>query len=264
MALMFAFHLTAGDGPVLISLPHVGLSVPDDLLPDLTPAAQTLPDTDFQVEALYDFAPRLDCSVLRAVHSRYVVDLNRPPDDAALYETPTSGLVPRLTFAGEAIYRPGFEPDAAEVARRLARYWQPYHQALAATLERLRRRHGHAVLLDAHSIRSHVPRLFAGRLPDLNLGTFDRQSAAPALIDVAWQALGSDLRFSRVCDGRFRGGYITRHYGDPAYGVHAVQLELAQACYMDEEHPQRVDPVAQAPLKVVLERLVEALSAWRP
>ncbi len=261
---MADFHLTPGDSPVLISMPHVGLELPAGMVAAMTGAAQTLPDTDFQVDRLYDFAPALGCTLLVAHYSRYVVDLNRPPDDAPLYSTTTSGLVPRLTFAGQDIYRPGFEPDAAEVERRLARYWRPYHTALAETLERLRRRHGHAVLLDAHSIRARVPRLFAGRLPDLNLGTFDGRSAAPALIAAAWEALGTEMGFTRVLDGRFRGGYITRHYGDPANGVHAIQLELAQVCYMDEDRPQHLDPAAQAPLKAVLRRLVETLSAWRP
>jgi N-formylglutamate deformylase len=256
------YTLIRGHSPLVISLPHVGTLLPDDIAPLLTDAARALPDTDWHVDQLYDFAFESGYTVLRALHSRYVIDLNRPPDDAALYpESNTSGLCPTLDFAGAPIYRAGPEPlPPAEVARRLALYWHPYHAELAAQLDAARRRHGYALLIDGHSIRSQVPRLFDGRLPDINIGTVDGRSCAPALRAKLQQALFTQGRFTHVLDGRFKGGHITRHYGQPLAGVHAIQIELAQCAYMNEASPAFTRGRA-GPLRELLRQLLRELLA---
>ncbi len=227
------FEFTAGTSPLLISVPHAGTHVPGEIAAQLTDAGRQLADTDWFVDRLYAFATELDASMLVATHSRYVIDLNRPPDGADLYPgRDTPGLVPVHTFAGEPIWA-GDAPDTAEIDERRRAYWQPYHDKIARTLEALRQEHGRAVLWDAHSIVSRAPRLFEGQLPDLNLGTAGGAScAAPLRTALAERA--ADSGHTHVLDGRFRGGYITRHYGAPDRGIDAVQLELAQSTYMDE------------------------------
>ncbi|HZB92379.1 MAG TPA: N-formylglutamate deformylase, partial [Stellaceae bacterium] len=236
------FRFTPGSTPLLISFPHVGTFIPDDLAKRMTEAALPLPDTDWHVDRLYDFAASLGAGTLVATHSRYVVDLNRDPAGTPLYPgAQNSELVPLLTFAGEAIYRAGAAPDAAEVARRVERFYVPYHQALAAELSRLTQRFGFALLWDAHSIASRVPRFFSGRLPDLNLGSARGASAAPALVRRVMAVLEAASPFSAVLDGRFTGGYITRHFGRPDRNIHALQLEMAEIAYMDEAPPYAWD-----------------------
>jgi N-formylglutamate deformylase len=232
---MDLYRLIPGTSRLLVSIPHAGTFLPPAIEAQMTDQARPLPDTDWHVDRLYDFLNDLGATVLIATHSRYVVDLNRPPDDSPLYPGMAgSGVVPVDTFAGLPVWRPGTAPDPAEVRTRLARYWQPYHDRLRAELHALRARHGSAVLWDAHSIRSRVPRLFAGDLPVLNFGTNDGRACGG---DLAARLLGyaQDFpRFPAVLDGRFKGGYITRAYGDPGGGIDAVQLELAQRSYMDE------------------------------
>jgi N-formylglutamate deformylase len=237
---MEPFKFRAGRTPLLVSMPHTGTHIPDALAQRMTGIALTVPDTDWHLEPLYDFVETLGASVLIATHSRYVVDLNRPPDNANLYPgQDTTGLCPVDTFFRQPIYAPGEAPDAAETAERVARYWTPYHAKLAEELARLKALHGHALLWDAHSIFSVVPRFFAGTLPDFNLGTADGRSCAggvgEALLAIAERAAG----YHAVLNGRFKGGYITRRYGRPAEGVHAVQLELSEATYMEETAPFR-------------------------
>jgi len=259
------WELQQGDSPLLIDVPHVGTALPEALRPRLTKAALALPDTDWHVHRLVDFARAAGITLLCATHSRYVVDLNRDPTGAALYAgADNTELCPTRTFASEAVYVDGAAPTAAEVATRIEACFTPYHAALAAEIERVRARHGHAVVLDAHSIRGEVPRFFAGRLPDLNLGTVDGASCAPALQAAAADVLANAAGFSHVVNGRFKGGYITRHYGRPVQGVHALQLEMAQDCYMDEAPPYRFDAARAAPLIGVLRGLAEALRDWQP
>ena len=228
---------TPGQLPLLISIPHLGTEIAPECAADMTDVAALKQDTDWHLDALYGFAKDMGASILAAKLSRYVIDLNRPPDDASLYPgQTTTGLCPVHTFRGEPLYRAGQEPDGAEQARRLRQYWQPYHQQLRHELDRLRAQHGAVLLWEAHSIASVLPRLFDGRLADLNFGTAAGLSCAPSLIDaVVDVARGS--AFSHVLNGRFKGGYITRHYGQPEHGVHAIQLEMAQALYMQEEPP---------------------------
>ena len=232
---MAPFKLRAGRAPLLVSMPHTGTYVPEDLKIRLTPAALALPDTDWHLERLYGFLDELGASVLVAAHSRYVVDLNRPPDNANLYPgKDTTPLVPTDTFHREPLYRQGQEPDAAEITERVEKYWEPYHSQLTQELERLRKQHGYALLWDAHSIFSRVPRFFAGTLPELNLGTADGRSCGAGIGEALMEKVAG---YSAVLNGRFKGGYITRTYGAPAKEVHAVQLELSEATYMDEFPP---------------------------
>ncbi len=257
------FLRITGDSPLVISLPHGGRQLPPEVAQHMTPAALAVPDTDWHVGPLYEFARGLGASWLEAQLSRYVVDLNRPPDDGALYPGQVStGLCPSHTFGGEPLYE-GAPPDAAEVAARRERYWTPYHAALGEMVALAQARHGHAILFDAHSINSSVPRLFTGRLPDLNVGTYDGQSCDASLATVAMQVLGTQQRFSQVLNGRFKGGYITRSYGQPQRGVHAIQLEIARSAYMDES-ATTWDAARAAPLQSLLRELLGALLAWRP
>lgn len=252
--------MTPGSTALVISVPHSGTAIPPYLMPQLTPQARALPDTDWHVHELYDFAAALGATLIIARYTRYQVDLNRPPDDAALYATgPATGLCPVQSFAGAALYADGrMAVDAGEVARRRAQYWQPYHDELRTRLALVRERHGYALLLDAHSIRSAVPRLFESRLPDINLGTYGGRSCSREVSEAVQAQLADAARYSHVVDGRFKGGYITRHYGSPEHRVHALQIELAQASYMDEAGTA-YDPQRAAPLKETLLKIVEAL-----
>lgn len=230
------FSLHRGTAPLLVSLPHDGSGIPDDLATRMTAEARRAPDTDWHVARLYDFARELGASVLVPRHSRYVVDLNRPPDDTSLYPGQnTTGLCPAVRFDGGAVYLDGQAPAPDEVAARVDRYWRPYHDALQGELARLRAAHGRATLWEGHSIKgSDLPFLFPGRLPDLNLGTASGASCSPALQRRLEAVLAGQSRYDWVANGRFKGGYITRHYGDPANGIDAVQLEISQRIYMDE------------------------------
>lgn len=254
---MEIYSLHRGDAPLLVSLPHDGAFIPDDLAARMTPAARRAPDTDWHVSQLYAFARELGASVIAPVHSRYVVDLNRPSDNASLYPGQnTTGLCPIVQFSGEPVYQAGEEPQSAEIAARVERYWQPYHSALVGELARLRAAHGRVVLWEGHSIRSAVPFLFEGRLPDFNLGTMDGASCSPALQQKLAHVLAAERNYTHVVNGRFKGGYITRHYGRPADGVEAVQLELAQSNYMDEATFEYL-PERAAPTQAVIRRLLE-------
>ena len=259
------FQLRRGTASLIVSMPHVGARVPEEIEHGFTPVARALTDTDWYVDRLYDFVPELGGSVIAARYSRYVIDLNRPPDDAALYPGMTStGLCPTHSFAGEPLYGSSVDVlPAAEIELRRQRYWQPYHDGLAALIADTRRRLGFALLLDAHSIRSRVPRLFTGRLPDINIGTADGSSCHPDLLRPLLAILDAQSQFSYVINGRFKGGHITRHYGSPAHGVHALQIELAQVAYMDEDRVS-YDEARAAPLRELLQRVVAALLPFSP
>ena len=258
------YSLHAGESPLLISVPHDGREVPDEMLSVMTRRARALPDTDWHVGRLYDFCKANGASLLAARYSRYVVDLNRSADDEALYAgKPSTGLCPTETFAGDAIYEDGQAPGARDRDARIVRYWLPYHAALAAELERIRARHGYALLWDAHSIASVVPRLFEGELPELNLGTNSGQSC-PLQVAEAVERVARQSPYSTVSNGRFRGGYITRHYGQPEAACYAIQMELSQRCYMDESslryHPKRAAALGET-LRRLLHTFVETAAA---
>lgn len=232
---MNIFTLYQGTAPLLVSLPHDGSAIPDAVAARMTPLARTAPDTDWHVARLYAFASELGASVLIPSYSRYVVDLNRPPDDVSLYPgRNTTGLCPVVQFSGEPIYLEGAQPAPEDIEARIDSYWRPYHAALAGELQRLHNQHGRVVLWEGHSIRGECPFLFEGRLPDLNLGTASGASCSPALQTRLEHVLAAQPHCDWVANGRFKGGYITRHYGAPANGIDAVQLEISQRTYMDE------------------------------
>lgn len=256
------FTLHRGTAPLLISLPHDGSELPPALHAKLTPDAGRLPDTDWHVSRLYDFARDLGASILTPRYSRYVIDLNRPPDDLSLYPGQnTTGLCPTTQFSGAPIYRDGQAPSPDEVQQRVERYWRPYHRAIEQELARLHAAHGKVLLWEGHSIRSVVPFLFDGRLPDFNLGTVGGTSCAAARQHAVEAVLRAQTDYSWVANGRFKGGYITRHYADPAAGIEAIQLELAQCNYMDEEsfeYDERVAGRTQALIRRLLEAALAA------
>jgi N-formylglutamate deformylase len=259
------YTLHRGHSPLLVSMPHVGTHIPAALHTHYTEQALQVADTDWHLDQLYDFVRAMGASLIVPRVSRYVIDLNRPPENTPMYAgANNTELCPTRSFHGEPLYRAGHAPDAAEIERRRAAYWQPYHDALHAELTRLHAQHGHATLLDAHSIQSVLPWLFEGVLPDLNLGTASGGSAAPPLREALSKVLQSQDRFTQVVDGRFKGGHITRHYGRPAQGWHAVQLEMCWKCYMVEAPPYAIDPARAAQLQPVLQSLVRTLIDWRP
>ena len=259
------WELHRGESPLVINVPHAGTHIPEALQRRMTVVAPDLADADWHVEKLYDFVRAEGATLMCATHSRYVIDLNRDPSGVPLYAgADNTELCPTRTFANEALYGDGEMPAAGEIDNRRATYFDVYHAALREEIERVRARHGYAVLLDGHSIRSEVPRFFRGCLPDLNLGTANGASCAPSLEQCAAQIIGDASGFTFAVNGRFKGGWITRHYGDPQRSVHALQIEIAQACYMDETPPYPWNAVRVAPLDLVLHRLCAALIAWRP
>ena len=259
------FTLQGGGTPLLVSLPHVGTAIPDDQRSRYVERALAVEDTDWHLDVLYAFVRDLGASLIVPRHSRYVIDLNRPPEDAPMYAgVNNTELCPTHFFTGEPLYRDGQEPDATEINRRRDTYWRPYHAALDAELARLKAQYGHAILFDGHSIKSELPWLFEGRLPDMNLGTASGTSCAPSLRSALVAVLEGQASFTQVADGRFKGGHITRSRGRPHEGVHAVQLEMCWSTYMAEEPPYQVDPARAARLAPVLRGLVQAMLAWRP
>jgi N-formylglutamate amidohydrolase len=259
------FDLHRGNAPLIVDVPHAGTYIPDALALRMTSAARAVPDTDWHVDRLYAFARDSNVTLMAATHSRFVVDLNRDPSGATLYPgADNTELCPTRTFASEAIYLDGDAPDEREIDARRRTYFEPYHAVLAAEITRVKARHGYAILLDGHSIRAEVPRFFAGRLPDLNLGTADGASCDASVASVAARVLASGDAFTHVVDGRFKGGYVTRHYGRPREHVHALQLEMAQDAYMDEAPPYAWERARAERLARLLERLVMTLAECRP
>ncbi|MFZ1180170.1 MAG: N-formylglutamate deformylase [Herbaspirillum sp.] len=259
----FLFH--RGRLPLLVSMPHTGEYIPPDIRIDMSAAALKLADTDWHLPRLYDFLEGLGASILVATYSRYVIDLNRPEDNANLYPgQDTTTLCPLDSFRREDLYQPGRTPDETAIQRRISQYWRPYHRWLEQELQRMRAEHGVAMLWDAHSIASVVPRFFAGRLPDLNLGTGGGSSCAPELTQglqaVAIQAAGAG--YSHAVNGRFRGGHITRHYGRPEHNIHAVQLEQTQLTYMEEQAPFAFDEQRAARVRPILQQFMQVMLDW--
>jgi formiminoglutamase len=256
-----------GAAPLILSFPHTGTVIPAALESRLVSSWLGRKDADWWVDKLYDDLARgLGATTVRTTISRTVIDVNRDPEGKSLYPgQATTDLCPITTFDGERLYRNGLEPDMREIAARRERYFDPYHAALAAEIDRLRGIHGCVVLYDAHSIRSRVPRLFDGALPHLNIGTYDGASCDETLtrsVECACDGTG----FSRVTNGRFRGGWTTRHYGQPARRVHALQMELACRGYLDEPDgavepsnwPPDYDSVRSEPLRETLGKVLQA------
>ena len=254
------FELHRGTAPLLVSLPHDGTALPDEIAARLTAQARTVPDTDWHVARLYAFARELGASMLVPRFSRYVIDLNRSEDDVSLYPGQnTTGLCPIVRFSGDPVYLAGQEPSEDEVRARVERYWRPYHDALRAELDRIRTAHGRVVLWEGHSIRGELPFLFDGRLPDLNLGTAAGASCSQALQARLEALLAAQDDYDFVVNGRFKGGHITRHYGDPANGVEAVQLEISQRVYMDENTQAYEESRARGAQAVIRQLLLAAI-----
>jgi formiminoglutamase len=261
--------VSRGTAPLVVSLPHAGTSIPPDLAARLVSPWLARKDTDWWIDRLYAFAATLGATVVHTVVSRTVIDVNRDPDGVPLYPgQPTTGLCPTETFDGEPLYRPGHELAADEVHARRRRYFDAYHAALAAELARLRALHPRVVLYDCHSIRSVIPRLFEGELPQFNIGTNDGRSCA-ADLTTSVERVCDASGMTRVTNGRFKGGYITRHYGNPEGGIHAVQMELGCRGYMPE--PDAVHegnwptPYAEdhaAPMQRVVRDVLAAALAW--
>jgi len=260
---MDTFEFTEGTTPLLLSMPHDGIAIPLDLADCMTVYARTTPDTDWHMARLYDFAADLGANVLRPFYSRYVIDLNRPPDGTPLYPgASNTELCPTQCFDESPIYQQGEEPGSAEISARRRRYWQPYHDKIAATVTALKQRHGIALLFDAHSILSQVPRFFEGTLPDLNLGTAGGASCEAGLEAALRTVLEGASGYTHVVNGRFTGGYITRTYGKPSDNVHAVQLEQAQCSYMNEQPPYQYREDLAEGVRPTLRALLETMLEW--
>lgn len=251
-----------GQSPLLLSVPHAGTDIPVDMEDRLVSRELAISDADWHMDRVYAFASEFDATVIRTSISRTVIDVNRDPSGASLYPgQATTDLVPTLTFDGVPLYKAGQEPDPNEVARRRAAYFDPYHAALRNELTRLRALHPRVVLFDCHSIRSVAPRLFEGELPVFNIGTNNGASAEPALTELI-RRLCAESGETLVVNGRFRGGWITRRYGQPSEGVHAVQMELAQRIYMDEKRPGSFEPARIAQAAHVLRPVLNGIREW--
>ena len=243
----------------------MGTVIPADQQHRYVDRALAVEDTDWHLAPLYDFVREMGASLIVPLHSRYLIDLNRPPENAPMYAgVNNTELCPTRFFTGEPLYRDGMVPDDAEVERRRGVYWRPYHQALHDELQRLREAHGHALLFDGHSIRSELPWLFKGRLPDLNLGTADGTACAPSLRAALARVLQAQTVFTQVVDGRFKGGHITRHFGQPQQGVHAVQLEMCWSAYMEEASPYAWSDARAAEVRPLLQQMLRTMIDWRP
>lgn len=249
--------IARGDAPLIISVPHAGTQIPKDILPALRDRELAISDADFYVERLYQFATQHGVTIITTAISRTVIDVNRDPSGVSLYPgQATTGLCPTERFDGTPLYREGCEPGEAEIARRRVAYFNPYHAALHAEIERLRASQAKIVLYDAHSILSRVPRLFPGELMQFNIGSFEGKSCAPALTE----AVSSACSDSQIVNGRFKGGWITRHYGAPQRGIHAIQMELAMRGYLDEagEWPPLWDGKRAESLHPMLRNIITA------
>ncbi len=253
-----------GDAPLIVSFPHTGTEIPPDIESRLVSPWLARKDADFWVDVLYDFAHDVGATTIRTALSRTVVDVNRDPSGASLYPgQATTALCPLETFDGERLYAPEAEPDAAEIERRKREYFAPYHERLAAESARLRGKHARVVIYDAHSIRSRVQRLFEGQLPQFNIGT-NNGASCDATLTAGVEKICKASAFNSVTNGRFRGGWITRHYGKPENGVHALQMELAMRGYLHEpkgaltEHnwPAFLDDAHAATLRVALRAIL--------
>ncbi|MGB4811384.1 MAG: N-formylglutamate deformylase [Methylophilaceae bacterium] len=260
------YHHIIGSSPLLISMPHVGIKIPEDIACRFTSAAMQLPDVDWHLPLLYDMVKDFDTTLISAEYARYVIDLNRSPENTSLYPgQDVTGLCPIDTFAKDSIYLDGKQPDVNEIENRIKQYWQPYHEKLASELQRIIAIHGIAILWDAHSIASHVPRFFTGQLPDLNFGTADSTTCDTSLQQSLENVMNSSAHaksYSHVFNGRFKGGYITRNYGKPNLNIHAVQLEMSQCIYMGENPPYKYDAQLASQVKPLLGDLLNACLSW--
>lgn len=256
-------EVTRGDSPVVLGLPHTGTFLPPEIRARLNARGQLLADTDWHIHTLYEgLLP--GATMVRATFHRYVIDANRPPSGASLYPGQnTTGLVPVTDFDGQPIWQ--HPPGASEIEARRQTFHAPYHAALEAEMARVRARHGVAILYDCHSIRSHIPFLFDGRLPDLNIGTANGTACAAEIEVETVRICAESNAYSHVLNGRFKGGWSTRHYGRPTEGRHAIQMELAQSTHLRSESPPfEYDPAKAAALRPVLAAILSRLAELAP
>lgn len=259
---MAVFEVHQGTSPVILGFPHTGTEVPPAIWERLNDNGRILADTDWHIHTLY--AGLLEgATTVRATFHRYVIDANRDPEGVSLYPGQnTTGLVPDTDFDGKAIWKKGEEPTAADIAGRLADFHAPYHAALAAEIARVKAIHGVAVLYDCHSIRSHIPFLFEGKLPDFNIGTDQGRTCAPEIEKIATDVTAAAEGYDSVLNGRFKGGWTTRHYGRPQDSVHAIQMELTQSSHLATEAPPfALDDGKAARLRIHLGKILEQIEA---
>ena len=252
--------ISKGTSPIILAVPHAGIHVPENIKRRFNDTGHAIADTDWHVDHLYDgLLP--NATLVRATFHRYVVDANRDPSGQSLYPGQnTTGLCPVIDFFGTPIYKDGEEPDAGEIEHRRLTYHAPYHAALAMEIERIRDECGIAVLYDCHSIRSQIPFLFDGKLPDFNIGTNNGTTCAPLIEGRVSEICQNASDYTSILNGRFKGGWTTRHYGNPERNIHAIQMELAQSTYMHEAPPWTYDHDRAHDLRVKLEKILNGLS----
>jgi N-formylglutamate deformylase len=257
---MSVFEIQRGASPVILGLPHTGTHVPGEIWDRLNENGRLLADTDWHIHRLYD-GLLANVTTVRATFHRYVIHANRDPSGSSLYPGQnTTGLIPETDFDGSAIWREGCAPTENDVLERVAQFHSPYHAALVAEIARVKAMHGVAVLYDCHSIRSHIPFLFEGKLPDFNIGSNDGKSCAPAIESAAMDVARNASGYTSVLNGRFKGGFTTRNYGQPADGVHAIQMELAQGTHLaSESAPFEYDAVKAEGLRVHLREILQRI-----
>ncbi|MDC0659911.1 N-formylglutamate deformylase [Leisingera sp. SS27] len=257
-------EVTQGASPLVLGLPHTGTDVPPEVWECLNETGRALADTDWHIHDLYSRLVE-DITTVRTPIHRYVIDVNRDPAGLSLYPGQnTTTLVPLTDFDGLPIWQEGKEPDEAEITRRRDAYHAPYHAALMAELERVKAIHGFAILYDCHSIRGDIPFLFEGRLPDFNVGTNMGETCDAAIEALTVAHCEAAEGYTSTLNGRFKGGWTTRHYGRPADGLHAIQMELAQATYCQESPPWTYLPERAGQLRAHLTNILTDLKNWRP
>ena len=257
---MKTFKYVQGNLPILVSMPHSGTLLPAEMVKDMTESALERVDTDWHLDRLYQFAAKRGCSVINPVYSRYVIDLNRADSNQSLYPgSDTTELCPTTQFNRQPIYREGRQPTREQISARINTYWRPFHQQLKDALTTMRQQYGSALLFEAHSIKSVVPRFFDGQLADFNFGSYDKKSCSTQLSELidCWMPNG----YSKVVNGRFQGGYITRHYGKPEESIDTLQLELSQATYLDEDKLS-YDENKATKVIIELDKLFEDLQSY--
>ena len=249
--------LTKGDSPLVLAQPHGGTEIPDAIFSRLSTTGQEREDTDWHITRLYEGLLEQATVINTPIH-RYVIDANRDPSGQSLYPGQyTTGLCPTTTFDDRPLYIEGQAPSLDEITDRQRQYHQPYHDVVREQLERVHQRHGYVVLYDCHSIRSVVPCLFDGKLPDLNIGTNDGNSCSQKITLAVENVCAVSSQYSSIFNGRFKGGWTTRHYGKPDAGYHAIQMELSQCSYMQETHPWQYDTTKAQRLRALLKDILE-------
>ncbi|GAA4113631.1 N-formylglutamate deformylase [Aquimarina addita] len=223
--------------PILISIPHAGTQFPVEIKHYYKKKMRNhLDDTDWYVHKLYEFAPSLGITIIKANLSRWVIDLNRDPKSIPLYTDNRliTAITPITDFYGNNIYTSSSsEPDPIEIQRRLDLYYWPYYRQIETLIADLKKKFGKVLLWDAHSIRHLVSTIQKKPFPDMILGNNDQKTAHPQLILTALEKLRSK-KFEVAHNTPFKGGHITRYFGKPAQNVHALQLEMNKILYMDD------------------------------